>query len=185
MEELSVEYINSLPVISFEGEIKVIVAPQELTSLLDSLLSEKAVGIDTESKPSFKRGVQYPVSLLQLATASNAYIVRLRKTGFPYKLKRFFESEVQKIGLGLSDDLRKLKFLRDFTPNAFTDISEKAAKLGHSKVSLKALTAYYMGKRVVKSSKTTNWSNPSLTEKQLRYAATDAWLPLMLVDLIK
>jgi ribonuclease D len=185
LEELSAEYINSLPVISFAGEIRVITEAAELSLLLDTLLAESAVGIDTESKPSFRKGVQYPVSLLQLATQSDAYIVRLKSTGFIEKLKIFFESEVKKVVLGLNDDLRKLRKMREFTPAAFTDIAETASRLGHSKVSLKTLTAYYLGKRVVKSSKTDNWAKPILTEKQLRYAATDAWLPLLLVDRIK
>jgi ribonuclease D len=184
LEELSAEYINTLPVISFTGEIKIITQAKDLSALLDRLALEKAVGIDTESKPSFRKGVQYPVSLLQLSTESEAYIVRLKSTGFIGKLKIFFESEVIKVGLGLKDDLRKLKKLREFTPNSFIDISDAAARLGHSKVSLKTLTAYYLGKRVIKSSKTDNWANPRLTEKQLRYAATDAWLPLLLMEQI-
>lgn len=183
MEELSAEYINTLPVISFEGEIRLISAPHELSTLLENLLNEKAVGLDTESKPSFKKGIQYSVSILQLATKTDAYIVRLRSTGFLYKLKRFFESDVKKVGVGLNDDIRKLNQLREFTPNAFVDLSEKAALLGHSKLSLRALTAHYLKRRVIKSSKTTNWSRKALTEKQLRYAATDAWLPLILDEM--
>jgi ribonuclease D len=184
LEELSAEYINTLPVISFTGEIKIITQAKDLSALLDSLALEKAVGMDTESKPSFRKGVQYPVSLLQLSTESEAYIVRLKSTGFIGKLKNFFESEVIKVGLGLKDDLRKLKKLREFTPNSFIDIADTAANLGHSKVSLRTLTAYYLGKRVIKSSKTDNWANPRLTEKQLLYAATDAWLPLLLMKQI-
>jgi ribonuclease D len=183
--DLSSEYIDSLPVISFVGEIKIIADTQEFCRLLDALSAMEAVGIDTESKPSFRKGVQYPISVLQLATETEAYIVRLRATGFPSRLKKFFESETKKIGLGLNDDLRKLRKLREFTPNAFIDISSIASGLGHTKTSLRTLTARYLERRVIKSSKTDNWSKPTLTEKELRYAATDAWLPLLLIKHLK
>ena len=159
--------------------------PEELEHTIERLKLELSVGFDTESRPSFVKGQHYPISLLQFATHKEVYIIQLRKTGFIDCLSSFFEAAVEKVGVGLADDIRKLKELRDFTPAAMVDLCGIAKAGGHQKTSLRVLSAYYLGKRIVKSSQKTNWARNVLTEKQLRYAAIDAWACLLIRPLLE
>jgi ribonuclease D len=156
----------------------------ELRLAIAKLTAEPCIGFDTESRPSFEKGRNYPVSLLQLATPNEAFIIRIRKTGFPDELKDFFESPVEKIGVGLADDFRKLNTERKLAPQALVDLSEIARKKGQIKSSLRVLSAKYLQQRIVKSSQKTNWARINLTESQLRYAATDAWACLLIRPLL-
>ena len=179
-DELTAEYINSLPQLSFTGRIQVISQFADLDNILKELMLLSAVGFDTESRPSFTKGQSYPISLLQIATSRNVYIIQIQKTGFTDSLNAFLASNTEKIGVGLKDDVRKLKDERDFTPNAIVDLSEIARSKGYKKSSLRALSACFLKKRIVKSSQKTNWAREHLTDKQLRYAATDAWACLLI-----
>lgn len=183
--ELTPEYINSLPVLSFKGPIHLVRSKSELDSAIGVLQKEPAVGFDTESRPSFVKGRNYPISLIQLATPSEAFIIQLRTTGFTDSLKEFFELAVEKIGVGVKDDLRKLKQERDFLPHSMIDLSEIAKMKGHLKSSLRVLSARYLEHKIVKSAQKTNWSRFNLTETQLRYAATDAWACLLIRPLLE
>ncbi len=185
--ELTPEYINSLPVIRYTGPINIINTPDELADALRILSIERYVGFDTESRPSFKKGQNYPISIIQLATLNEVFIIRVGNTGFSDDLIKFFESDTEKVGVGLQDDVRKLAENRRFTPNKMVDLSDIARRYGHVKSSLRALSASFLQHRIVKSAQKTNWARVNLTETQLRYAATDAWVCLLihpfLVDL--
>lgn len=183
--EITPEYINSLPQLNFEGNIYVVDTASELEQVMEKLSECGCIGFDTESRPSFVKGQKYPISLLQLATPTDAYIVQIQKTGFTDSLKAFFESKTEKIGVGLKDDIRKLKSEREFTPAAMVDLSEIAKKKNHIKSGLRALSAFFLHKRIVKSAQKTNWARDNLTEKQLRYAATDAWACLLIKPLLE
>ncbi|MDR2884863.1 MAG: hypothetical protein LBV09_07115, partial [Deferribacteraceae bacterium] len=100
VEQLTVEYINSLPILRYAGNIEIVSTPYDVDELMRKLRDEPSVGFDTESRPSFVKGKTYPVSLIQLATPKNVYIVRFGKTGFTDSLAYFMESNVEKIGVG-------------------------------------------------------------------------------------
>jgi ribonuclease D len=51
-------------------------------------------------------------------------------------------------------------------------------KCGLQVESVKKLAGLLLGIRISKSAQTSNWEAPTLTEKQLDYAATDAWVCL-------
>jgi len=176
---LSREYIHSLSVIRFGGTVTVVEDAAQAEAAFQALENEEAVGFDTESRPSFTRGVAYPVSLVQVATAEVAYLFQLVKIGFPDELVRFLANpRVQKIGVGIANDISKLKQLRRFHPAGFVDLGRLAAAKGIVQVGARALVARYLGSRLIKSSQRTDWSKPLLTEKQKNYAATDAWVCL-------
>lgn len=179
-EELTPEYINSLPILSFQGPITIVDTVVRLEKMLEILSAEKNVGFDTESRPSFTKGKVYPISLIQFATLTEAFIVRFNKVGFTDSLLEFMQSNVEKVGVGLKDDLRKLRELREITPKGMIDLSEIARSKGYKKSSLRALSAIHLNQRIVKSSQKTNWARTNLTEQQLRYAATDAWACLLI-----
>jgi len=176
---ISKDYINSLPIIKFRGPIKIIDNRADLNQCLDHLNSEEIVGFDTETRPAFHKGQSYPISLIQLSSSNNVYIIQIKLTGFTPALKDFFENEnTLKVGVAIHDDIKKLRELKKFNPEGFIDLSTIASDKKIIQTGLKALSARYLDHRISKSAQTSNWSRPDLTHKQKVYAATDAWISL-------
>ncbi len=185
VNRLEREYINSLPKIHFEGKVEVVNEPEQIERSFEHLSNEKCVGFDTESRPAFKKGQSFPVSLVQLATHDTVYLFQLKKLGFPAALKRFLSNDgVKKVGIGIKHDIEKLCELMHFTPAGFIDLSRIANEKGIIQVGARALTARYMARRLVKTAQKTNWAKSQLTPKQQIYAATDAWICLELYPLL-
>jgi ribonuclease D len=183
---LSREYINSLPIIRFAGEVVIVEDESHAERVLTTLMSEKSVGFDTESRPSFTKGTTYPVALIQLATPDTAYLFQLKRTGFSSRLVEFLETDrVKKIGVGVKNDIEKLQELCPFTAGGFIDLSKMAAEKGIIQVGLRALTARYIGHRLTKTAQKTNWAQPVLSPKQQIYAASDAWICLQIFPLLR
>ncbi len=181
--KISSEIINELDPINFEGNITVISNKSDVPAIYNIIKKAKRIGFDTESRPSFKKGQEFPVSIIQMSLEDNAYIFKLKQLGFCDELKDILSDEnIEKIGVGVKEDIRRLKKLGDFNPANFIDLAEIAKKKGLIQCGLKALTARYLGKKLVKSSQTTNWAKNSLTCVQLTYAATDAWVCLHLLE---
>ncbi|MCK5056791.1 MAG: 3'-5' exonuclease domain-containing protein 2 [Candidatus Aminicenantes bacterium] len=182
---LSSNYINSLPVIKFTGKVVIIDSQKHEKEVIKLLEKEKQVGFDTESKPAFTKGVSYPISLVQLATNDTAYLFQLKKTGFSDALSDFLsDKEIKKLGVGVKNDIFKLKELKDFEAGGFIDLSTIAADKGIIQVGVRGLTARYKSRRLVKSSQKTNWAKSDLTKKQQAYAASDAWICLQIYPLL-
>ncbi len=178
---ISKEYVNSLPVIKYNGKIEVIDSPAKLDRSISSIKSEKIFGFDTETRPAFKKGQSYPVSLIQIALHDIVYIIQIKKSGFQQSLVDFLEDHAKiKAGIALHDDIVKLKKSRAFEPGGFTDLSRLASQKEIIQTGLQALTARYMGQRITKGAQTSNWSRKILMENQKIYAATDAWLCLQI-----
>ena len=176
---LSKEYINSLPVIRFEGEVVVVNLKEQEEEVIRQLRNETWVGFDTESKPAFKKGISYPVSLVQLATHDTAYLFQLDKIGFSDELIDFLaDGSIKKIGIGVKNDIKKLQELREFTAAGFIDLSQIAKEKGIIQIGARGLTARYIERRLAKTAQKTNWAQSQLTRKQLIYAACDAWICL-------
>ena len=188
VNRFSREYINSLPPVKFEGKVKVIETLEEEEEAVNELRRETLLGFDTESKPAFKKGVSYPISLVQLSTLDMAYLFQLKKTGFSDALVDLMASEtIKKIGIGVQADISKLKELKEFRDRGFIDLSDIAKEKGIIQVGARALTARYLKRRLVKTAQKTNWAQPKLTRKQQIYAASDAWIcleiyPMLLAD---
>jgi ribonuclease D len=183
---LSREYINSLPIIRFDGEVVMVTSEEQAVECIEGMMKEKEVGFDTESRPSFTRGTSYPISLLQFSTETTAYLFQLKKTGFPGILVSFLENAgISKIGVGIKNDIEKLQELRSFNPGGFIDLSKIASEKGIIQVGLRGLTARYTGHRITKTAQKTNWAHPQLTWKQQIYAASDAWICLRIYPKLK
>lgn len=182
---ISKEYINSLPIIRFDGDVVMVTSEQQAEDVLKSLMEEPWVGFDTESKPSFTKGTSYPVSLVQFSTQDTAYLFQLKKTGFTDGLVEILENKnLRKIGVGIKADIVKLQELRSFIPGGFVDLSELAAAKGIIQVGVRGLTARYLHHRLPKTAQKTNWARSELTKKQRLYAASDAWICLKIYPLI-
>jgi ribonuclease D len=185
VNRLSREYINSLPIIRFEGEVVMVTSEEQANEAIAELTKEVRVGFDTESRPAFTKGKSYPISLLQFSSEEKAYLFQLKKTGFPDILVEFLENEhIKKIGVGIKNDIEKMQELRPFKDSGFIDLSKIAAEKGIIQVGLRGLTARYMEHRITKTAQKTNWAMPQLTLKQQIYAASDAWICLRLYPLL-
>lgn len=173
--------ISSLPIISFPGKIIVILTDGETEKAVNYLLSKPILGVDTETRPSFKRGFQHKVSLLQVATEDTCFLFRLNHTGITPALLRFLEdTTIPKIGLSWHDDLNGLHKLADFTPGLFIDLQNCMREIGIEDMSLQKLYANVFGQKINKKMQLSNWERDILDDKQKLYAATDAWACIML-----
>ena len=176
---LTKKEIAAFPIQKFEGEIVLIEQRSQLKSAITELSNEKVVGFDTEAKPSFRKGEYNPVCLVQLATRNKAFLFRIDKTEFSDELVEFFENEkILKVGVAIRDDLVDLNKIRKFDPAAFVEISEVTADMGIVNAGVKGLAAIFLGFRVSKAQQTSDWSAKKLTQFQMDYAATDAWVCL-------
>lgn len=183
---ITAEEINSLPLRTFNGKPSVISDPDQLANVVKEIESYGVVGFDTETRPSFKKGQVFQVSLLQLAIPKKVFLIRLNHTGVTEELAGLFSNpKIVKAGVGIRDDLKALQKLRPFEPAGCYDLSMLAKKAGLQVESVKKLTALLLGFRISKSAQTSNWEVITFTQKQIEYAATDAWVCLELYDKLK
>ena len=177
IRKITKEEVNALPLIKFEGECVVIDKPEDVAAAIDELRNCRLIGFDTETKPAFKKGQVYPVALLQLATKQKVFLFRLLETGLTDEMIDLFANPRVKIaGIGIRDDIKDLQKLRGFDPVNFVDLNVKARELGFQSIGARNFAGMFLGGRISKSQQVSNWENETLTEAQISYAATDAWL---------
>lgn len=175
--KISNEDTASLPAIEFRGEIRVVEEERDVAAACKYLQRQPLLGFDTETRPSFRPGVLFRVSLLQLSTAEVCYLFRLNKIRFDKTIVRLLESkEILKIGADVAGDLRSLRQIKPFHDGGFIDLQALAPEWGIEEKSLKKLAAIVLGQRVSKAQRLSNWEAATLTDKQKMYAATDAWV---------
>lgn len=176
-ESIDNEAILNLPRINFPGNIKVITNEEDLSIWIPTLAKTGIVGFDTETKPSFKKGSTNSVALLQLASDDLAMIIKVKSTGLPKILLQLLQNEkVLKIGAAIHDDIKSLQKIKTFRPAGFVDLQNFAKEKNIESKSVRKLAAIVLGVRVSKSQQLSNWESEILTEAQLQYAATDAWI---------
>jgi ribonuclease D len=83
-----------------------------------------------------------------------------------------------------SQDLEVLERACGVVPDHLFDTQVAAGFLGHSSASLSSLTERYLGVRLTKGDRLTDWSRRPLTPSQLAYAAADVSHLLALADTI-
>lgn len=172
--------------LSFPGKIHLITNDIELRAVAGELALVKEFGFDTETRPAFKKGEVYNVAMLQLATETDAYVIRFGKISEYEILKTIFENlEIVKVGVAIRDDLKQLQKRFQFAPQNFIELQNLAKIKGLKNMGLKGMTEEVLQATISKGPKTTNWELPVLTERQIKYAATDAWIGLMLYQKIK
>lgn len=175
-KNISREDIEPLPSFLYKGEIVVIEDKKEADEMAAQLLYSPILGFDTETRPAFRKGETYKVSLLQLCDNQKVYLFRLNKCGLTPVLRQILENpQITKIGVGIRDDLRHLQQWTSFTPASFVDLQNYAEKFGIEDKSFSKLMAIIFGVKISKRQRTSNWEAAVLTEAQIRYAATDAW----------
>ena len=127
----SKDLIQWLPLAAFGGEVIVVDTPEKVEEAVAYLSKQPAVGVDTESRPSFTRGVHYPTALLQIATEERCYLFRLTHVGMPQALADLFANpKITKVGLAFKDDIAGLRRRRDFKPANCIDLQTIVPKYG-------------------------------------------------------
>lgn len=174
--------IGQLPKILFQGRVIVIQSIQEAAKAVDYLLSRQIIGLDTETKPVFKKGCgMNPVALLQVATEDTCFLFRLNHIGLTDDLIRLLtDSNVLKVGLSLKDDFSQLRRRRPFDAGRYAELQDMAKEMGIVDQSLQKLYANFFEHRISKTMQLSNWEADVLSEAQKRYAATDAWACIQL-----
>lgn len=168
--------IGNLPRVQFEGRIIIIINEKDSQKAVEYLLNQEILGLDTETRPSFKKGISHKVALLQVSTEDTCFLFRLNRIGLTAPIKKLLEDcTVPKVGLSLHDDLRMLSHRGDFTPGNYIEIQKEVKELGIEDLSLQKIFANIFGKKIAKNQQLSNWEAESLTEAQQIYAATDAW----------
>ena len=178
---LNKEFINQLPLRSYEGSIVIVDSDEKVPGAIATLEQERVLGFDTESRPTFKKGQSFPPSLLQLGSSEAVYLFQLNKLNNCQPIQRLLgRSDTSKVGIAVHDDIRKLQELMEFEALSFIDLSKFTRQRGIVNTGLRNLVALFLGFRISKAAQVTNWSHSQLTESQIKYAATDAWVSLLL-----
>lgn len=168
-----------MPIMAFDGKISVPLTRDQIEEAVSYLRQFKVLGFDTETRPNFRKGQHNTVALLQLSAGDRAFLFRLNKIRLPNVVKQLLADEsIIKVGAAIHDDLKALVSLSPFVPGGFVDVQSMAKQVGIEQAGLRPLAAMLMGIRISKAQQTSNWEISYLTEAQLLYAATDAWVSL-------
>lgn len=175
--------VAALPAARFDGRIVVVDSDELVDAACEELERCNIIGFDTETRPSFRAGVSYKVSLLQLSTPTTCFLFRLCRIRLSNRILKILGSRrILKIGADVTGDIRALHALREFKADGFVDLQNEASRWGIEEKSLRKLSALVLGERVSKAQRLSNWEAGTLTEQQRDYAATDAWVCLKILE---
>jgi len=176
VRRISREQMSELPIRRYAGSVHVVAELSALQQAMRDILQESIVGFDTETRPAFRPGERYPPSLVQFATASAVYLLRVQQQDLFSAMREILSSAtIIKVGVSVTDDIRNLKKLFEFDERAVVDLGKVAERHGLKQTGVRNLAGMFLGARIPKGAKTTNWAAPRLTSRQIAYAATDAW----------
>ena len=176
---IAAEDIERLDQVSFPGTIQVIDSVgSEFNNAIKYLKNQKIIGFDTETRPCFSASQpRYGVALLQLSSHDRAFLFRINNMGMHRRLCNLLSNDkVMKVGAAVTDDIRGLQKYSSFTPRAFVDLQKMVGNYGIKDRSVKKMTAISLGFRISKAQQLSNWEAETLSESQVKYAATDAWV---------
>ncbi len=146
----------------------------------DILVSARAWGFDTESKPTFKVGeASDGPHVLQLSTGERAWVFQLHEPECRAVAANLLaRSGIAKAGFGLGDDRKRIIHKLGVEPAGILELNTIFSAQGYRKeMGVKGAVAVLFNQRFQKSKKaaTSNWANERLSESQLIYAANDAY----------
>lgn len=163
--------------------VQLVDGPTATSQALADLMAADAVGFDTESKPTFRKGeTSTGPHLLQLALADRAWLFPLTPRFDIQQLKPLLESAaILKVGFGLRDDVKRLAGKYGIQMQGVVDLSVALRGIQRQDFGAKTAVAHFFGQKLLKSKKisTTNWSRLPYSPGQILYAANDAQVPLM------
>ena len=154
----------------------VVATPADLEEARADLAEERLVGLDTETRPAFRKGESHLPALVQVATERAVWLFPLRRSEcFPVLAALLADPRCVKAGISLKDDLRALKTVFPFEERNMLDLGHAARKAGLHQTGVRNLAGIILRFRIPKGTKTSNWAARELTPAQIAYAATDAW----------
>lgn len=171
--------VMDFPLRHYPGKIVVAASEEQIQRAIQEINNSTVVGFDTEAKPTFVKGQIRNIGLIQVATDNKVFLLRIHKVGVLDCIHELLENEnILKVGIGLKDDYNLLDRLRPLTPQGFLDLNDTMTELGAESIGARNLAAMILEIRISKSAQTSNWELEELSQKQLHYAATDAWICL-------
>lgn len=186
MNFISKEDIKKFPLIKFTGEIHMVDDKKDVLAYCQLISESKIIGFDTETKPSFKKGVIHDISLVQLSVDDNVYLFRINKLGFCQELIDILANpNILKVGIDVKNDLSSLRRMYSFNPSNFLDLNQLALKNGFKSIGAVKLSIMLLGFRISKNQRLSDWSSEVLTKKQQEYAAIDAWICPKIFNIFK
>ena len=179
--KLSKNEINALPLIQYDGDIEILTSKDNIQAAINDLKNYDLIGFDTETKPTFVKGPLNPPSIMQLACDDKVYIFQFDNDEIFKQLSLILSNKnITKCGVSVDRDLIELMYLSPFDPLSFVDLGNIARKNEIPHHGLRGLVAMFLKHRISKGSQTSDWSRISLSDSQISYAATDAWVSLEL-----
>jgi ribonuclease D len=176
MRSIAREDLANLPIRRYEGTVSQVATLQDLEEARADFRQERVVGLDTETRPSFRKGESHLPCLVQAATAQAVYLFQLRRLEvFPALVELLAGPATVKAGVGLAHDLRQLKLVFPFTVANALDLGVVARRRGIGQTGVRNLAGMFLGFRIPKGNRTSNWERLPLSPAQITYAATDAW----------
>jgi len=174
---ISREDMAKLPIRRFEGRVCVVATREDLEEARADFGGESVVGLDTETRPAFKKGESHLPCLVQVAAARAVYLFQLRRTEVhPVLAELLADARIVKAGVSLKDDMRALKGVFAFEEKNLLDLGQVARASGSGQTGVRNLAGIFLGFRIPKGTSTSNWAARELSAKQIAYAATDAWI---------
>jgi len=169
--------INQLPMKQYEGPIHLIRTPDEANRAAEKLKTGPLLGFDTETRPAFRVGESYLPALLQLASEKEVFLFQIQQTGLTQELRDILSSpDIIKTGVSIRDDVSELRKIANFEPAGFVELATCAKKAKIKNLGLRGMAALLLGFRISKREQVSNWARAELSDSQITYAATDAWL---------
>ena len=161
-------------------QIQLVATADVAKAALQALQGEKALGFDTESKPTFaKNEASTGPHIVQLSTLHKAWIFQLEDAECRRVVGILLESpHIIKAGFGLGDDKKRITYKLGVDLQGVLDLNTVFRAKGYRKdMGVRGAVAVLFNKRFIKSKKasTSNWANTHLTEAQIIYAANDAY----------
>ena len=140
------------------------------------LSNEKLIGLDNEAL-GLVLG-RDPLTLVQLGLESkNFYLIKLNRETYhaPNLIKALSNTNTQYIMHYARQDLLWLKYHLKVQPkNIFcTKVASKIARTASSYHGYKDLVKELCGRDISKKEQQSDWGDPNLSEKQIKYAASD------------
>ena len=176
---ISPEEIGELSLAVFPGEITVIDAvDSQFFAAVRYLRRQTVLGFDTETRPTFSpEQHSNGTAILQLSGKEKAFLFRVQKLGLPKQLLSILASStIIKVGAATRDDVKGLQKVLGFTPRGFVDLQSMVWEYGIKDKSVKKMAAIILGVKISKAQQLSNWETEHLSESQMKYAATDAWI---------
>ena len=135
--------VAGLPKVSFGGRIFVVYTEENARQAIDYLNTHAVVGIDTETRPSFRKGTTNKVALLQVSTFDTCFLFRLNHIGLPDFLEDFLQNDVLKVGLSLKDDFMMLRRRNQKDPREgnWVELQDYVSRFGIEEKSLQKIYA--------------------------------------------